>query len=64
MGEKSRLTGEVIMKLTIINDKTLETIDEYLEFKNNGKEKAKEFGKIMHSETLNDVFERYWIEVK
>ena len=52
------------MKLSIINNKTLETIDEYLEFKNNGKEKAKEFGKIMHSETLNDVFERYWIEVK
>ena len=52
------------MKLTIIDNKTLETIDEYLEFKNNGKEKAKEFGKIMHSETFNGVFERYWIEVK
>ena len=52
------------MKLTIINNKTLETIDEYLEFKNSGKEKAKEFGKIMHSEIFNVVFERYWIEVK
>lgn len=50
------------MKLTIINNKTLETIDEYLEFKANGKEKAKEFGKIMHSETFNDVFERYWVD--
>ena len=50
-------------KLTIIDNKTLETIDEYLEFKADGKEKAKEFGKIIHSEILNKVFERYWVKV-
>ena len=50
------------MKLTIIDNKTLETIDEYLEFKEDGKDKAKQFGKIIHSEVLHDTFERYWIE--
>jgi len=52
------------MKLTIIDNTSLETIDEYLEFKNDGKEKAKEFGEVMHSEVLNKVFERYWVQVK
>ena len=52
------------MKLTIINNKTLETIYEYLEFKEDGKKKAKQVGKIMHSEVLHDVFERYRVEVK
>ncbi len=50
------------MKLTIIDNTTLHTIDEYLEFKENGKDKAKQFGKIIHSEVLDKVFERYWVE--
>ena len=52
------------MKLTIINNKTLETIDEYLEFKEDGRKKAEQFGKIIRSETFNNVFERYWVEPK
>ena len=51
------------MKLTIIDNTTLHTIDEYLEFKDSGKEKAIQFGKIIHSEILDKVFERYWVEV-
>jgi len=50
------------MKLSIYDNTTLETIDEYLEFKEDGKEKASQFGKIIHSEVLTDVFERYWVE--
>ncbi len=50
------------MKLHIIDNKTLETIDVYENFKEDGKTKALQFGKITHSETLNNVFERYWIE--
>ncbi len=50
------------MKLTIIDNTTLNTIDEYLEFKENGKDKAKQFGSIIHSEVLDKVFERYWVE--
>ena len=52
------------MKLTIIDDKTLFTIDEYLEFENDGKKKAGEFGKVIRSEILKGIFERYWVEVK
>ena len=52
------------MKLTIIDNTTLETIDEYLEFKNNGKKKAVEFGEVIHSEILKGIFERYWVQVK
>ncbi len=50
-----------MIKLTIIDDTSLETIDEYLEFKEDGKTKAKQFGKITHSEVLPNVFERYWV---
>lgn len=50
-----------MIKLTIIDDTTNETIDEYLEFKEDGKSKAKQFGKITHSEVLKDSFERYWV---
>ena len=49
------------MKLTIIDNTTLETIDEYLEFKEDGKSKAEQFGEITHSEVLPNVFERYWV---
>ena len=49
------------IKLSIYDNTSLETIDEYLEFKEDGKTKAKQFGEITHSEVLKGVFERYWV---
>ncbi len=54
-------------KITIINNKTLKVISTINDVENNITDShtiAEKLGTIVHTEKLNKVYEKYWVDVK